>query len=63
MKGLKKRNLNTKGKKKEKETAKKVKHHTHINLKGITKGTPESDIHTFTQSGYLLLNYLKFVKV
>ena len=47
LKGLKKRNLNTKSKKKEKEKAKKVKHLTHINLKGITKGTPESDIHTF----------------
>ena len=47
LKGLKKRNLNTKSKKKEKEKAKKVKHLTHINLKGITKGTPESDIHTY----------------
>jgi hypothetical protein len=46
LKGLKKRNLNTKGKN-DKEKAKKVKHLTHINLKGITKGTPESDIHTF----------------
>ena len=46
LKGFKKRNLNTKSKKKEKEKAKKVKHLTHINLKGITKGTPESDIHT-----------------
>ena len=40
LKGFKKRNLNTKSKKKEKEKAKKVKHLTHINLKGITKGTP-----------------------
>ena len=47
LKGFKKRNLNTKSKKKEKEKANKVKHLTHINLKGITKGTPESDIHTF----------------
>ena len=47
LKDLKKRNLNTKGKKKDKEKAKKVKHLTHINLKGITKGTPESDIHTY----------------
>ena len=46
LKGIKKRNLNTKSKKKDKEKAKKVKHLTHINLKGITKGTPESDIHT-----------------
>ena len=46
LKGFKKRNLNTKSKKKDKEKAKKVKHLTHINLKGITKGTPESDIHT-----------------
>ena len=37
LKGLKKRNLNTKGKKKEKEKTKKIKHLTHINLKGITK--------------------------
>ena len=33
-----KRNLNTKSKKMEKEKAKKVKHLTHINLKGFTKG-------------------------
>ena len=33
--------------------SKKVKHLTHINLKGITKGTPESDIHTFNTQ-YLL---------
>lgn len=46
LKGLKKRNLNIKSKN-DKEKAKKVKHLTHINLKGITKGTPESDIHTF----------------
>ena len=46
LKGLKKRNLSTTNKKKEKEKAKIVKHLTHINLKGITKGTPESDIHT-----------------
>ena len=45
LKVLKKRNLNTK--KKEEEKIKKVKHLTHINLKGITKGTPESDIHTY----------------
>ena len=45
LKGLKKRNLNIKSKN-DKEKAKKVKHLTHINLKGITKGTPESDIHT-----------------
>ena len=45
LKGLKKRNLNTKSKN-DKEKAKIVKHLTHINLKGITKGTPESDIHT-----------------
>ena len=45
LKGLKKRNLNMKNKN-NKEKAKKVKHLTHINLKGITKGTPESDIHT-----------------
>ena len=48
LKGLKKRTLNTKSKK-DKEKVKKVKHLTHINLKGITKGTPESDIHTFYQ--------------
>ena len=47
LKGLKIRNLNTKSKKKEEEKAKKVKHLTHINLRGITKETPESDIHTF----------------
>ena len=47
LKGLKKRNLNTKSKKKHKE---KVKHLTHINLKGITKGTPKSDIHIFSKS-------------
>ena len=46
LKGLKKRNLNIKSKN-DKEKAKKVKHLTHINLKGITKGTPESDIHTY----------------
>ena len=46
LKGLKKRNLNIKSKN-DKEKAKKVKHLTYINLKGITKGTPESDIHTF----------------
>ena len=34
LKGLKKRNLNTKGKN-DKEKVKKVKHLTHINLKGI----------------------------
>ena len=45
LKGLKKRTLNTKSKN-DKEKVKKVKHFTHINLKGITKGTPESDIHT-----------------
>ena len=47
LKGLKKRNLNTKSKKKGKEKANKEKHLTHINLKGITKGTPESDIYTY----------------
>ena len=50
LKGLKKRKLNIKSKKKDKEKAKKVKHLTHINLKGITKETPESDTHTF---GYI----------
>ena len=45
LKGFKKRNLNTKSKKKEKEKAKKVKHLTHINLKGITKGTRVTFIH------------------
>ena len=53
LKGLKKRNLNTKGKN-DKEKAKKVKHLTHINLKGITKGTPESDIHTLCRRHTLL---------
>ena len=47
LKGLNKRNLNTTSKKKDKEKAKKVKHLTHKNLKGITKGAPESDIHTY----------------
>ena len=47
LKGLKKRNFNAKSKN-DKEKAKKEKHLTHINLKGITKGiTPESDIHTY----------------
>ena len=44
LKGLKKRILYTKSKN-DKVKAKKVKHLTHINLKGITKGTLESDIH------------------
>ena len=66
LKGLKKRNLNTKGKN-DKEKAKKVKHLTHINLKGITKGTPESDIHIFLSNSikficeqYLFLHYYFF---
>ena len=46
LKGLRKSYLNTKSKN-DKEKAKKVKHLTLINLKGITKGTPESDIHTY----------------
>ena len=46
LKGLKKRNLNIKSKN-DKEKAKKLKYLTHIHLKGITKGTPESDIHTY----------------
>ena len=51
--------------KKEKEKAKKVKHLTHINLKGITKGTPESDIHTYISNNVwtnwlVLINFKHF---
>ena len=41
LKGSKKRNLNTKGKKKEKEKVKKVKHLTNINLRNYKRNAVE----------------------
>ena len=51
LKGLKKKKFQHKQQKEGKEKAKKVKHLTYINLKGITKGTPERNIHTFKVVG------------